>query len=182
MVSLISRLRQCVPLLTAGVVVVLCGCVSSSARYNRGGGSAPKTEKHVVTPGWDYRKGYRIPCQRMKNVAGSYIGTPYRYGGMSRSGVDCSGLVCLIYKDVSRAGLPHSSGSLRRLGKKVGVSGARCGDLVFFKRGMFGRVNHVGIFLNGTTFIHASTKKGVIYSDLNDEYYQKRFVEIRRVF
>jgi len=118
----------------------------------------------------------------MQTVAGTYIGVPYRYAGMSRKGVDCSGLVCLIYKEVSRAKLPHSSRSLRRFGKKVGVNKARCGDLVFFRQGIFGRVSHVGIFLNGTRFIHASTKRGVIYSDLNEEYYHKRFVEIRRIF
>ena len=167
----------------AVTIVTLCGCLSSSVRYNRTGTKTrPKKEKHVVAPGWDYRKGYSVPCQRMKTVAGNYIGVPYRYGGMSRRGVDCSGLVCLVYKEVSRAKLPHSSRSLRRLAKKVGMNRARCGDLVFFKQGIFGRVNHVGIFLGGTAFIHASTKRGVIYSDLNDEYYSKRFVDIRRVF
>lgn len=167
----------------AGVIVMLCACLSSSVRYTSGiGENNSGKREYKVPPGWDYRSTYSVPCERMKQVAASYIGIPYRFGGMSRRGVDCSGLVCLIYREVSRAKLPHSSGALRRLGKKVGDHKAQCGDLVFFKRGIFGRVNHVGIFLNESTFIHASTKKGVIYSNLDDDYYRKHFVEMRRIF
>lgn len=168
---------------TTGVALLLCGCLSSSIRYTHGtGGTYPGKNSYKVPRGWDYRSSYSVPCQRMKQVAGGYIGIPYRFGGISRRGVDCSGLVCLIYREVSRVTLPHSSGALRRLGKKVGDRKARCGDLIFFKRGIFGRVNHVGIFLNDNTFIHASTKKGVIYSNLDEDYYRKHFVEMRRIF
>ncbi len=179
--------RPLSPLRRAGIAFLLLlgtGCVTSTIRFTRddaGSGDVPKSRTKVPR-NWDYRTRYSVPSDRLAKVAEGYIGTPYRYAGMSRRGVDCSGLVCLIYRDMCRATLPHSTSKLRNLGRKVNRNSARSGDLVFFRRGPFGWVNHVGIFLDGERFIHASVKRGVIYSGLEEPYYKTRFAEMRRVF
>ena len=168
-------------LVIAGVIIWCAGC-TSSVRYTRGKAQVSSAGTYYVPRNWDYRKGYTVPGGRLSSVAARYLGIPYRYGGMSRKGTDCSGLVCMIYREVNHAKLPHSTKRLRALGRKISLRQARAGDLIFFSRGPFGRVNHVGIYLSGKQFIHASTKLGVIYSDLDDGYYKERFVELRRIF
>jgi probable lipoprotein NlpC len=136
----------------------------------------------MVPRNWDYRKNYTLPKDRVAKVAASYLGTRYRYGGMKRSGTDCSGFVCMVYRDVCHAKLPHSSAKQHALGRKVALHEAQCGDLVFFRGGIFNRINHVGIVISGKKFIHASSRNGVIYSSLDDAYYRQHFVEARRIF
>ena len=165
---------------TAGVVLCCIGC-ASSVRYTRGG-SAGQQPTMKVPRNWDYRTTYALPKDRVAKAAASYLGTRYRYGSMKRSGTDCSGFVCMVYRDVCRAKMPHSSGKQYALGRRIPLGEAKCGDLVFFRGGLFNRVNHVGIFISGTEFIHASTKRGVMYSDLDDAYYKQHFVEVRRIF
>jgi cell wall-associated NlpC family hydrolase len=165
----------------AGIILCCIGC-TSSVRYTRGSSAGPSARSFTVPRNWDYRKTYTVPGDRLFSAAVRYLGIPYRYGGMSRNSTDCSGLVCMIYRDVSRVKLPHSTGKLRALGRKVSLPQARAGDLVFFRGGPFGRVNHVGVYLSGTRFIHASTKLGVVYSSLDDIYYKEHFVELRRIF
>ena len=166
--------------------LALLAC-TPSVRYTRNGGgnfatARSEMPRRKVPAGWDYRKSYSVPRDRLERIAQGYLGIPYRFGGMSRRGTDCSGLVCMIYRDVAYVKLPHSTGKLRVLGRKVPAREARSGDLVFFRRGAFGRVGHVGIYLRAGRFVHASTKKGVMYSSLADGYYKRNFVEMRRLF
>lgn len=113
----------------------------------------------------------------------SWIGTKYKYGGMSRSGVDCSGLTCLIYKTVYGKSLSRSSaGILNDNCKRIKKSSLREGDLVFFRTdGKNSKTpNHVGIYLKENKFIHASTSKGVIVSSLEQDYYVRNFIAAGR--
>jgi len=162
-------------------VLLLTGCISSSIRFTSASGNGT-SQRTKVPADWDYRSTYSISCGRLGQVAHGYLGIRYRYGGMNRNGTDCSGLVCMIYNDVAKAKLPHSSRRQRQLGRVVALRNAKCGDLVFFRGGIFGAITHVGIYLDNNRFIHASTKRGVIYSRLEEEYYKKRFAEVRRIF
>lgn len=168
------------------IAVCSAGCLTPSVRYRRAGnaGAAGSSSgvPRKVPAGWDYRKNYTVPRDRLERIAQGYLGIPYRYGGMSRSGTDCSGLVCMIYRDVAHVKLPRGTGGLRAIGRKVAAGEEHSGDLVFFRRGVIGMVSHVGIYLHDDIFIHASTKKGVIYSSLSDGYYKRNFVEMRRLF
>lgn len=113
----------------------------------------------------------------------SWIGTKYKYGGMSRNGVDCSGLTCLIYKTVYGKSLSRSSaGILSDNCKTIKKSNLREGDLVFFRTdGKKSKTpNHVGIYLKENKFIHASTSKGVIVSSLEQDYYVRNFIAAGR--
>ena len=155
------------------------GCLEPSVRYVRDG----EGNMHMFVPAnWDYRTSYQVPYPRLKKTADSYLGTKYKNGAMSRAGVDCSGFICLVFKEVSEAKLPRTSGQQWKLGRPVPLDGARPGDFVFFRGGLFGTVNHVGIYMGNNSFIHASSSSGVIYSTLDDHYYQKHFAGIRRVF
>jgi hypothetical protein len=162
---------------------LLSGC-APSIRYTRSS-VQPKitSEGNYIVPGnWDYRKNYKVPQSRLIQITSSWIGTPYRFAGFSRKGVDCSGFVCKVFAEMCHVKLPHQSRKLRAMGKPVSLRNARAGDLVFFKGGLFKTVNHVGIYLGNNRFVHAATKKGVSMSSLDQPYYKDRFVDVRRIF
>lgn len=106
-------------------------------------------------------------------------GTPYRKGGLGRKGVDCSGLVYLIYRDLLGKDLPRTTAKQIKTGSPVALSSLRSGDLVFFKTGWFSR--HVGIYLEESLFLHASTSKGVTISSLREKYWENAFSVAKRV-
>jgi probable lipoprotein NlpC len=106
-------------------------------------------------------------------------GTRYRIGGLSRNGIDCSGFTLLTYKELFRLTLPRTAREQVKRGEKVSRKALRAGDLVFFKTGIFQR--HVGIYLENQKFIHASQSKGVMISDLNNSYWQKKYWKAKRL-
>ena len=100
-------------------------------------------------------------------------------GGTSRNGTDCSFLVYSIYKAVYHKTLErNSTAMLAKSCERIQRSRLKEGDLVFFNTGGTSKsyVNHVGIFLKDTKFLHSSTSKGVIVSDLDEAYYRKTWV------
>ena len=97
----------------------------------------------------------------------------YRIGGLSKSGVDCSGFVFLTFRDRFGIALPRSTDDQATLGRKIEEHELRPGDLVFFRTGR--NVRHVGIFLEDRKFLHASTLKGVMISSLDDVYWAKEY-------
>jgi probable lipoprotein NlpC len=113
--------------------------------------------------------------------AQTFLGTPYRLGGSDRSGMDCSGLVVRLYRDVYGIKLPHSTDDLYRKGHTVSLRALDAGDLVFFRETKGTNPSHVGVYLGEGHFIHASSTRGVILSGLKDVYYKKRVVGVRRI-
>jgi len=109
----------------------------------------------------------------------SWRGTSYRYGGLSKKGIDCSGLVYLVYEDLFAIQLPRTTKDLRRQGRRVPVAHLLPGDLLFFKTGWFS--NHVGIYLEDGNFFHASTSSGVRVSSLAEPYWRQAFEMAKRV-
>ncbi len=123
-----------------------------------------------------------VASAKLQKAVSSYLGVRYKYGGMSREGLDCSGFVSLVYKEVYGMSLPRSSGKQWKEGRIVPPATAVPGDLIFFRGGMFNGINHVGIYMGGNRFVHASSSNGVIYSTMTDPYYSRRFAAIRRMF
>ena len=97
----------------------------------------------------------------------------YRIGGLSKSGVDCSGFVYLTFRDRFGIELPRSTDEQSTLGRQIDERELKTGDLVFFRTGR--NVRHVGIFLEDRKFLHASTLKGVMISSLDDGYWAKEY-------
>ncbi|MFV0467471.1 MAG: C40 family peptidase [Dysgonomonas sp.] len=107
--------------------------------------------------------------------AAKWIGTRYRRGGTSFSGVDCSGFTGNIYKAVFDKNLDRRSSDIANsVTKTVDKDNLKTGDLVFFStsRGRKG-INHVGVYLNDNKFVHASCGKGVMVSSLDEPYYKR---------
>ncbi len=108
-----------------------------------------------------------------------WLGTPYRYGGTSRRGVDCSALAVHLLDEVG-VRLPRSVDGQRGVGREISRGDVIAGDLVFFRLESR-RVNHVGIALDADRFVHASRSRGVRIDRFDDDYFGKRIVETRRV-
>ncbi|MEA1065132.1 C40 family peptidase [Erwinia sp. HR93] len=108
-------------------------------------------------------------------------GTPYRYGGMSRRGVDCSGFVALTFSQRFALQLPRETRAQAEYGTRIDREDLLPGDLLFFKTGRGDNGLHVGIYDSDNQFIHASTSRGVIRSSLDNEYWRDTFWQARRI-
>ena len=106
--------------------------------------------------------------------------TPYRVGGQSRAGVDCSGFVQLTFREQFASRVPRTTEQLAATGDRVRGSDRRPGDLVFFRTGVFTR--HVGIYLGEGRFLHASKSRGVIISEMDSPYWRDTYWQSRRVW
>lgn len=106
-------------------------------------------------------------------------GVPYRYGGTTKQGVDCSAYIQHVFRDSFAEILPRTTLQQAKQGVAVKRSELQTGDLVFFN--VSRRTKHVGVYLEDGRFLHASTSKGVIISQLNNPYWKKRYWMSRRV-
>ncbi|WP_426475575.1 C40 family peptidase [Chryseobacterium balustinum] len=116
--------------------------------------------------------------------ASTYLGTPYRYGGMTRNGIDCSAFVLSVFGAAAGLTLPRVAASQSQEGEAIDKDNLQKGDLIFFSHGK--RISHVGIVESVTEegevkFIHAATSKGVMISSLNDSYWGPKYRFAKRV-
>lgn len=121
-----------------------------------------------------------IASKDIQNVSQKYKGIRYKYGGTTTKGFDCSGYVQFVYKQLG-VKLDRSTSAMYSKGTSVKKANLQVGDLVFFKT-TSAKVGHVGIYIGNNKFIHSSSSKGVIVTDINDKYYWgKRYVGAKRV-
>lgn len=154
----------------------LVGC-SGKRQAVRPPVSSPRQEQHEQ-PGIDAGVASDIVGEARR-----WLGTPYKYGGDRRGhGTDCSGMVMVIFRDKAGVSLPRNSARQQQACEKIRREQLAPGDLVFFRpstRG--GGVSHVGIYVGGGDFIHASSSKGVMVSNLSQKYYDTHFHSAGRV-
>jgi probable lipoprotein NlpC len=135
----------------------------------------PPLDGQVILAGG--RAGPQTARDNLLLAAESYWGTAYRYGGIDRGGMDCSGLVYASFKDSLAVSVPRSASALYNWTEKISAEALEPGDLVFFIT-QDRSISHVGIYTGEGRFIHSASdgpETGVIYSRLDEAYWQKSF-------
>lgn len=125
-----------------------------------------------------------VPVETLQNknlytIIEDWWGTPYRMGGTSLKGIDCSAFVQTLMLGVFSLSLPRTAREQYVLSESVSMFDLKEGDLVFFNTR--GGVSHVGVYLQNNKFVHASTSGGVMISDLNDNYWGRKLIGAGRV-
>jgi murein DD-endopeptidase len=147
------------------LVLALAGCASTRPAPTASGGST--------------RPSNAAPADRAAALAATMVGKPYKYGGSSPSGFDCSGLVQYSFKQAG-VSLPHNTVQQRAASRLVNVAELRRGDLLFFNQ-EGKKHGHVGIYLGDGKFVHAPSSGKSVRSDvLSNPYWKKHLSEVRR--
>ncbi|MFK7833657.1 MAG: C40 family peptidase [Winogradskyella sp.] len=145
--------------------------------------SSKKKQTHTVRVNTTAKPS--AEAETIVKYAKTFDGTRYKYGGTTKKGMDCSGLIYTSYKK-HNVNLPRTTAGLKGTGDWVDVKEVNVGDLLFFATKKNSRkVNHVGIVTSVRTgsveFIHASSSRGVMISSLAEKYWYFSFVQARRV-
>jgi len=117
--------------------------------------------------------------QQLLEYIHQWWGTPYRIGGSTSEGIDCSNFVKGLANNVYRVDLPRTSREQAAFCKEISREELKEGDLVFFNTGR--GISHVGLYLLNDKFVHASTSMGVVISSLNETYWSRRYVKGGRI-
>jgi cell wall-associated NlpC family hydrolase len=138
-------------------------------------------ESHAKVPhNVDKTRPQKINDQKMMDVILSYLGTPYEYGGESKSGIDCSAFTNAVYNQSVNMRLPRSAADQVKQGTPISRDDLKFGDLMFFNT-TGANPSHVGIYIGDDLFAHASEAFGVTISSIESSYYKKRYTEARRI-
>ena len=153
---------------------------NNSYSYNTNNENSSKSKNKKSS-----KEGPNAKAASILSDAEKYLGAPYRAGGMTYSGFDCSGFVNTVFAE-NNIKLTRRSADQAKEGVGINIENVKHGDLLFFATAGGKRVSHVGIVHTITDdgeikFIHASTSKGVIISSLEEAYWDKAFLFARRV-
>jgi len=154
------------------LLMVLQGC--SAPKY--GSGSSQSVTKLAKSVNLSDSK--RVKAKLMSQYR-MWKGTPYRYGGSSLKGVDCSAYVQNTFRGKLGYAMPRTTRTQIKVGRKVSKSSLKVGDVVFFKTGR--NTLHNGIYLGQSKFMHASSSKGITISDLRNPYWKKTYFTAKRI-
>lgn len=151
------------------IVLGVSGCSSPSVKHTNASSTAS-----FGKPGNQTRQQAALS----KHYS-AWKSTPYKLGGLSKAGIDCSGFVHVTFRDIFNKKTPRSTKQLAKTGKAVTKKSLKFGDLVFFKTGR--RQRHVGIYISNGKFIHASSSQGVTQSSLNSTYWSRHYWKAKRI-
>ncbi|WP_373795935.1 C40 family peptidase [Neisseria dentiae] len=154
----------------------LAACGTTSGK--RQAGSAASAVKPVrINPAMQADGGRELIMQSM-----DLVGTPYRWGGTTDAGFDCSGMIQYLYKNALGVNLPRTSRDMAAASKRISKSNLKAGDLVFFNTSGRG-ISHVGLYIGNDQFIHAPSSGKVIQTEkLSKPYYASRLVKAGTYF
>jgi len=173
-------IRKAMKLLFAALLVFITVSLFT-APLEGGFAMAPR-----ITAGQEEKaQAYLDARNKVITAAKRYLNSPYRYGGMTASGMDCSGFICLSFKDAVGVTLPRSASGLYSWVEKIPLERAQPGDLLFFKTDNTGSITHVALYLGDRRFIHSTSAgphTGVIYSTFDESYWSRTFVGAGRAF
>lgn len=162
------------PLLFLRNIICVACCAGIALSTSRA--SATQNQDISSFPSVDFSE------QQFEDEVKKYLGIPYRSGGTTKKGMDCSGFTRIVYDQLLGLELPKNSTSQFRFAEmeKVNSGDLQTGDLIFFGNSKKKRVNHVGVYLSDGQFIHASSSQGITVSSLENRYWKKRFVGSKR--
>ncbi|ELY3087839.1 C40 family peptidase [Klebsiella aerogenes] len=157
-------------------MLLLCFFFAFSARATRPQEHSPALLFHRTTPGRAAKQQVR---RHLLSEYRLWKGVKYRWGGSGKTGIDCSALMQKIFSHGLAKHLPRTTGEQIQEGHAVTVGELLPGDLIFFRTKP--HLRHVGVYVGARRFIHASSRKGVTISSLENHYWVMRFEMARRV-
>lgn len=169
------------------VVALLLHSCSSSQRFSSNGRACPPSQDESSVTSKEKKTTKPLPLlgesltstqKRIVENAQDWLGVPYLWGGNTKRGVDCSGLVKNVYDEVG-INLPRTAQTQYDYSEKIKDNQRRTGDLVFFSKGK--KISHVGIYIGDGEIIHSASGKGVVRQSLSDSYLQSIYVGTGRV-
>lgn len=159
--------------ITVAALVVLIGC-TPYPRYQKASQTNPRDR--MTESAWISTNEYI----RLGQIIQQYLGKPYKGKSRWDEGLDCSLFTEQVFREFNRRVLPRKAEEQAKEGSDVPRNLLRYGDLVFFRTER-SRISHVGIYVDNNQFVHASTSRGVIISNLNEKYWAKRYAGGRRI-
>lgn len=172
------KFRKIKSILALVIILLLSGGITSCRSHN-------KKEKAHIGETIERPKGKKDHSmgQKVADEVMTWIGTPYSYGCSEKGkSTDCSGMVMVVYQEVTGIKLPRNSAKQAEFCHHVHHKDIKPGDLVFFATGKDRhKVSHVGIMIDHHRFVHASSSKGVMISEIKSSYWQKTFIKYGRV-
>ena len=162
----LSILRNLIP-----VVLIICSCATKPVSDK--GTPGPLVSHQDTNADCVISKSASDKERLIREVVERWSGTPHKLGGLDRTGIDCSGFVQRIYKDLFHIQLPRTTQLQSQIGTSVTPDRLSTGDLVFFHPP--NKIRHVGIYLSNGEFAHASASHGVIISTLKSAYWRDAY-------
>ncbi|OCA78307.1 hydrolase Nlp/P60 [Chryseobacterium contaminans] len=178
-------IKQLSLLFIASAFVVSCGSSKNVSSGKKSGSKTVVRSENLRKLDSKFNGNVSRSINDILKDAEKYLGTPYRFGGNTSSGFDCSGFTVKVFEENS-FNLPRRSSDQAETGQNIDIRDVKPGDLLFFATAGGSRVSHVGIVHDigpdgEVKFIHASTSKGVIISSLNEKYWNKAYLHAQRV-
>ncbi len=160
------------------VLLLLNGCSTKKTKPTPKQKTSTKVVTKKKTPSYKPKKQNWITTALYSEYKKWYK-TPYKYGGLSKNGIDCSAFVQLSFKNAFNISIPRMAKDQAKKGYRVSKKEVKEGDLVFFKTGY--NTRHSGIIIEKDKFMHVSTKRGVSISSLNNPYWKSKYWQSRRI-
>ncbi|MGD1317999.1 C40 family peptidase [Chryseobacterium sp. 2R14A] len=183
--SEIKLYKKLAVLALSSAIIISCGSSKSVAESKKTSSKTVSKSENLRKLDSDFDGKVAGSVKSLLKDAERYLGTPYKFGGNSSSGFDCSGFTVKVFQE-NNFNLPRRSSDQADAGKSIDIKTVKPGDLLFFATSGGSRVSHVGIVHTiendgEVKFIHASTSKGVIISSLNEKYWNKAYLHAQRV-
>lgn len=178
-----SKYRSIFAITIVALSIISCGSSKNVASKSKS--ATPTKTENLRKLGSNNNGKVSGSIKSILKDAEKYLGSPYKYGGNTSSGFDCSGFTVKVFQE-NNFTLPRRSEDQSNVGKSVDIADTKPGDLLFFATGGGYKVSHVGVVHSVENdgeikFIHSSTSKGVIISSLNEKYWNKAYLRAQRV-
>lgn len=157
------------------ILLLFVGCAAGPPRYKKGGQERPGDISNTIDQRLTTNDNIKLG-----QILQTYLGRPYKGRSKYDPGLDCSHFTQSVFKQFNGLRLPRTAAEQYQTGDQVHLRHLKYGDLVFFNT--VGRdISHVGIYVGHRRFIHASTSRGVIISEMKEKYWADRYVGARRI-